>query len=352
MLLGLTFVFSGFVKTIDPWGTAFKIGEYLNVYGAAGVPDGLRIALAVVFCAAELALGFLLVFKVMPRLVSLAALVVMSVFFVVTFLSATVLPVEDCGCFGDALHLSPWASFGKNVVLWGLAFVVWLDARRRFGFFAFPKRDAAFTAVFVFLSVGLGTYCYLHLPLIDFLPYNVGADLRGAVSGNDGGGEDARMIYRDLTDGSLREFAVSDTTWYDASRWEFVEMASGELPADPDIALREFAVFNSGGDATHEIVNYSGDVYMLCAVKLDLIKPRCAEHFAKTVKQAAAQGAKVILLTSSPISDGQTAQFGDAEPVEIYNVDATTMMTMLRARVGMVKLKGGVVADKKNCRDL
>ncbi len=116
IVLGLTFVFSGFVKSVDPWGTALKIGDYLSVWGAGQMPDGVRIALAIAACAAELTLGLVLVFRVKPRLTSIVALAVMVFFLVVTFLSATVLPVEDCGCFGDAIHLSPWASFGKNVL--------------------------------------------------------------------------------------------------------------------------------------------------------------------------------------------------------------------------------------------
>jgi uncharacterized membrane protein YphA (DoxX/SURF4 family) len=351
VVLGLTFIFSGFVKTVDPWGTALKISEYLNVYGAGGYFDAIRFPLAIALCAAELTLGLMLVSGVKTRLSSMLALLVMSGFLVVTFLSATVLPVEDCGCFGDALHLSAWASFGKNVVLWILALAVWLDARKRLKIFPVTTREWVCTIVFAGLSVALGTYCYRHLPLIDFLPYKVGVSLRDAVYDEKDGTDSSRMVYRDLTDGSLREFAVSDTTWYDSSRWEFVEMVEVD-GIEPGLTLREFAVFNSAGDATREIVDFPGNVYMLCATRLEFIEARCAERFEKVVKSAAAEGAKVVLLTASPISDGETASFGDTAPVTVYNVDATTMMTMLRARTGMVTLSGGEITDKKNCRDL
>ncbi len=118
------------------------------------------------------------------------------------------------------------------------------------------------------------------------------------------------------------------------------------------MSLREFAIFNSAGDATEEIAGYPGRVYMLCAVKLDLIKPRYADRFEKVVRRAYEEGAKVVLLTATPISDGETATFGGAPPVTVYNVDATTMITMLRASVGMVVLEDGVIIDKKNCRDI
>ncbi|MDR2912221.1 MAG: DoxX family protein [Alistipes sp.] len=355
LLLGLTFIFSGFVKTIDPLGTALKITEYLNVYGFGALTD-LRIPLSIAFCAAELIVGLMLVFGVKTRLVSIVALLVMSFFSVVTLLSATLLPVEDCGCFGDALKMSPWASFGKNVVLWALALIVWRDARRRkLNILPVTPRELTATLLFACMAVGLGIQCYRHLPLIDFLPYKKGVNLRAATQGEGGAAEEMRMIYRDLRDGSLREFAVSDTTWYDSSRWEFVE--SVESPAttpasdQPAMSLREFALFNAAGDATRDIVDFDGRVYMLCASRLDLVTPACAERFASVATRAAQEGARIVLLTSTPLSGAETVTFA-GHPVEAYNIDATTMITMLRAPTGIVVLENGVIVDKKNIRDL
>ncbi len=350
VVLGLTFIFSGFVKTVDPWGTALKISEYLNVYGFETL-NNYRFGFAIWFCAAELMMGLMLTFRIKTRPVSIFALLVMTFFLVLTLLSATVMPVEDCGCFGDALRMSPWASFGKNVVLWVLALVVWLDARRRFTFLPVTRCDLICTLLFAAVSAGLGGYCYRHLPLIDFLPYKKGVNLYEARFGAETGDNDVRMVYRDLRDGSLREFAVSDTTWYDASRWEFVEMAEGD-GVESGMSLREFALFNAEGDATREILSDPGRVYMLCAVKLDLVKPACAAKFEKIVQRADEQGARVVLLTATPLSAGQTATFGAARPVEAYNADATTMITMLRASAGMVVIEGGVIAEKRNCKDI
>jgi uncharacterized membrane protein YphA (DoxX/SURF4 family) len=350
VILGLTFIFSGFVKTVDPWGTALKITEYLNVYGFETL-NNYRVGFAIWFCAAELMMGLMLTFKIKTRLISIFALLIMTFFLVLTFLSATVLPVEDCGCFGDALRLSPWASFGKNVVLWVLAVVVWLNARRTLSFFPVTAREWVYTILFAGVAAGLGGYCYRHLPLIDFLPYRKGVDLRAAVSGEGGGDQDARMIYRNLADGSLREFAVSDTTWYDATRWEFVEMVENR-EFEPEMALREFTVFDSSGEVTGGIVDFPGRVYMLCAVKLDLVKPGYAARFEKVIRRAYEQGAKVVLLTATPLGERKSVTFGTAPPVDVYNVDATTMITMLRASVGMVVLDDGVIVDKRNCRDI
>ncbi len=159
------------------------------------------------------------------------------------------------------------------------------------------------------------------------------------------------MIYRRTDDGSLHEFSVADTTWWDETRWEFVEMVEDER-FEPEMALREFAVFDEEGDGTDGIVDFPGRVYMLCAVKLELIKPRYAAKFEKIVRRAHQEGARVVLLTASPLEGDDTMSFGEGAAVELFNVDATTMITMLRASVGMVVLEDGVIVDKRNCRDI
>ncbi len=313
VVLGLTFVFSGFVKTVDPWGTALKTGEYLNVYGVGQMSDGVRVGFAIAACAAELVLGLMLVFNVKVRLTSIAALAAMLFFLVVTFLSATVLPVEECGCFGDALHLSPWASFGKNVVLLALAIVVWWSARQR-GEKILPIKghDWIPTAAFAAVSAGLGLFCYLHLPLVDFLPFKKGVNLYEAKYGDN----------------------------------------VGEEGFEDDLALREFVLFNSGGDGTYDILTDPGRVYILFASRLADIGGPCAERFAKVIEKAAAEGSRAIVATSSPLSGEETTVFGDSAPVEVYNMDGGTMITVLRARMGMVEIKNGVITDKRNCRDI
>jgi voltage-gated potassium channel Kch len=161
------------------------------------------------------------------------------------------------------------------------------------------------------------------------------------------------MIYRDLHDGSEREFAVSDTTWWDSRRWEFVRQV--EEPAsgiEDETLLRQFAVLGPEGDITAEIVNSPGRVYMLCAVRLEDISPLCAAHFEDVALRARTEGAKVVLLTATPLDTERKAIFGEAQPVSVYNLDATTMATMLRAETGVVVLTDGVITDKRNCRDI
>ncbi len=115
IVLAATFILSGFTKVIDPWGTALKVDEYLTIYGLETLMSASML-FSIWLCGAELMMGCMLLFKVRIRLISIFALISMFFFTVLTFLSATVLPVEDCGCFGEALKLSPWQTFFKNLV--------------------------------------------------------------------------------------------------------------------------------------------------------------------------------------------------------------------------------------------
>jgi triosephosphate isomerase len=305
LLLGLAFVFSGFTKIIDPWGTALQISEYFNVYGLGTLGDW-RFVLAILVCAAEMVLGLMLMFGVKTRLISIVAVVVMTLFLVLTFLSATVRPVADCGCFGEAVHLSPWASFGKNVVLLALAVIVWQNARGRYKIFPITAREWLVTAIFVALTVGIGVYCLRHLPLIDFLPYKTGVDLRAATQGN----------------------------------------------TDDDLRLREFVLFSDESIVTDTVVERQGRVYLICALKLDDIRPHCKGRLAEVIERARIENAFVVCLTSSPIPEGGVTSFGNSGPVEVYNLDPSTMQTMLRAKVGVVVLNNGIITTKRNCRDV
>jgi Asp-tRNA(Asn)/Glu-tRNA(Gln) amidotransferase A subunit family amidase len=121
---------------------------------------------------------------------------------------------------------------------------------------------------------------------------------------------------------------------------------------EDDLALREFVLFNAAGDATEEILSDPGRTYILVAARLDDIKPACAARFEKLIERAKAEGAKVVVATSSPLSDNETLAFGASAPVTVYNLDSGTMITMLRARTGVVVIENGVIADKRNCRDI
>lgn len=351
LVLACTFILSGFTKAVDPWGTALKVGEYLSIYGLDALQPA-AMAFSIWLCGAELMMGCMLLCKVRIRLISVFALLSMSFFTLLTLLSATFLPVEDCGCFGEALKLSPWATFVKNLLLLPLAFVVWWRYRPD-RVFAFNPAEIALTLLFFSLSMYLGYYCYRHLPLIDFLPYRVGVNIREAMQAADAeeGAVETVLVYRNRRTGRLREFSLDDDAWQDTLRWEWVDT---RIPTDTEPMrplVSEFALRDSRGDATAELLSVPGRLYMLCVTSLERMPDRCARRMAALTERAAAEGARIVCLTPQSLDGIAAWDFGGGE-VECYNIDASTMKTMLRAEYGLVTLDDGTIVDKRNWRDI
>ena len=356
IIVGVFFAFSGFVKAVDPWGTALKVNEYLSIYGFEELQPASMI-FSIWLCGAELMMGLMLTFRVRTRLISIFALLSMIFFTVLTFLSATWIPVEDCGCFGDALKLTPWETFLKNLVILPMVVVVWLRHRHQ-RILDFSRLEVALTCLFCTFAMGLGTYCYYNLPLIDFLPYKVGANIYAMIEEQHDTGQEEMteeeyvLIYRNRRTGKLREFTIEDTEWQDESKWEWVETRVDNESSPVQTLVSEFTITDVEGNATREILTHAGDIYMLCITSFDKMSERCRENFSELVERAEAEGTAVVCLTPQPLREVTCHTFGNSEPVRCYNIDATVMKTMLRAENGVVWLRDGVIQGKYNCRNI
>ncbi len=349
MIMGLTFITSGFVKVIDPWGTYIKVDEYLMIYGWEALMP-LSMYFSIWLCSAELMMGCMLTFKVRIRFVSIFALLSMTIFTVITFLSATIIPVEDCGCFGDALKLTAWQTFFKNLALLPMAFVVWWRYRPD-KIFLFKRLELILAACFFSMSLGLGIYCYRHLPLIDYLPYKVGVDLPHAIK------EAEKMesknfktvlVYKNIETGEQREFEITDPTWQDETTWEWVDTLTKDDESSVRPLISEFSLRDaSGEDYTGEILATTGTLNMLFVTLFNEVDGECMESFERIVKEGNARGERTICISPDLIVEGR---FVDG--VECYNIDPTTMKTALRAKEGLIRLEDGVIVKKSNCRDL
>ncbi len=351
VLFALTFVVSGFSKVIDPWGTSLKVSEYLSIYGLDFL-DPAAMTFSIWLCGAELMMGLMLLFKVRIRLISIFALVSMCFFTILTLLSATLIPVEDCGCFGEALKLSPWATFFKNLVLLPMAVVIWWRYRPD-KIFAFKPLELALTVLFFTVAMYVGYYCYIHLPLIDFLPYRIGVNIREAMHASQTEKEEAEtiLVYRNIATGEIREFQLDDPEWQDAEKWEWVDTRTTSDEPSIRPLVSEFALRDPSGDITEEVITTPGRLYMICITDLSDIPTKCLKRLQDLVKHAAGEDARVVCLTPTPMYDHSHCDFGAGE-MPCYNIDATTMKTMLRARNGVVVLDDGTISAKMNCRDV
>ncbi len=348
--MGVVFIASGFVKAVDPWGTIIKVEEYIQIYGIEWLRP-LSVVLAIWLCGAEMMMGCMLTFKVRIRLVSICAFVSMCFFTVLSLLSATIFPIEDCGCFGDALKLSAWQTFIKNIILLPTSFVI-LWRYRRDKVFAFNRLELFLAAMFFFITMGLGTYCYRHLPLIDMLPYRIGVNLPEAIDKADEiamGDIETVLVYRNLRSGKLREFSLEDKAWQDTTKWEWVETKVEEEEDVKRPMVSEFMLRDVRGKLrTGEILATEGILNMIFVSSSTFDDDaKCRGRVERYIAAALERGERVVCVTPELIDES-----GLLLGVECYNIDFLTMKTVLRAKYGVMVLRDGVIIDKLNCRDM
>ena len=356
VLVGVIFAFSGFVKAVDPWGTVLKVNEYLSIYGFEELQPASMV-FSIWLCGAELMMGLMLIFRVRTRLISIFALVSMTFFTILTFLSATWIPVEDCGCFGDALRLSPWKTFFKNLIILPMVVVVWYRYRHQ-RIFVINKVEVALATLFCVVAMGVGTYCYFNLPLIDFLPYKVGANIYEMINRqHDTGSEEINeeeyvLVYRNRRTNKLREFSIDDKEWQNEEKWEWVETRVDNEVSAVHTLVSEFSITSADGDVTSQILARKGMVYLICVTDLNDISGDCRRRLRSVVEHAASNGGLAVCLTPQIMRELTYYSFDGSEPVKCYNIDATVLKTLLRAKNGLVVLEDGTIKGKYNCRNI
>lgn len=221
LLLGALFVFSGFVKAVDPLGFYYKIEDYLAAFGMTSwISPGFSLLMGIVLPAMEFGIGVFLLLGIRRKMAAALVLLFMLVATPLTFYLALTNPVSDCGCFGDAWVLTNWQTFVKNAVLLMAAISVfkWQELQVRF---ITPKIEwmiSMYTFLFVFF---LSFYCLQNLPILDFRPYKIGKNIRTGMEIPEGAKPsvfESRFVLE--KNGERREFTLED---YPDSTWTFIK---------------------------------------------------------------------------------------------------------------------------------
>ena len=304
LLMAVTFILSGFVKAVDPLGTQYKIHDYLTAMGLARyVPDALTLTSSVVLSATEFILGICLLFAIRRRLVSKITLVLMTIMTLLTLWVAIADPVSDCGCFGDALVLTNWQTFWKNIVLLAAAILV-----QRYPL-AMPRLIGEsnqwivmnYSAVFILLIIA-GRSLYT-LPQFDFRPYHIGADLK--------------------------------------SGW--LKMMEGE-----DSPYSEFFIESTddGEDITEQVLTTGGYTFLLVAPHLEQADDSEFDVLNSIYEYSLDNKYPFYCLTASTRNGITRWQDITGAEYPFCNTDETTLKTIIRANPGLLLLKDGVVIRK------
>ena len=352
LLLAVAFVFSGFVKAVDPLGTQYKIQDYLEALGLAQyVGDWLTLAASLSLSALEFCLGVFLLFAIRRRQVSRMVLAFMAVMTVVTLWLAVANPVKDCGCFGDAVKLTNWQTLWKNVVLLTAAAVVAAWPLRMTRFISKTNQGIVinFTVLFV---IGVSLWSLYRLPMFDFRPYHVGANIVKSMEIPEGAKKPKfRTTYIMEKNGERREFALEDypdSTWtYVDARTELIE--KGYEPPIQDLSIVERS---TGDDITQQVLTHRGYTFLLVSPHLEYADDSDFGDIDRIYEYAQDNGYPFYCLTAS--SDKGIEQWSNITGAEypFCTTDATTLKTIIRSNPGLLLLRDGVVVRKWSHNDL
>ena len=345
-VLGCTFVFSGFVKAIDPIGFFYKIQDYLMAFGLVSLlPDFVPLLFAVGLSAIEFCMGVFLVFGVRRGLASWVLLLLMCVMTPLTLYVAIANPVADCGCFGEALVLTNWQTFGKNVVLLAMAVLVFKKRQLMFRFITSKSAwmVSMYTLLFIF---ALSAYCLLHLPIFDFLPFRVGVNIEEAMGVPEGKELDEyETIYVMEKDGKRQEF---DMYHYPDSTWTKVEVRNVVVKKGYQPPIKDFALtdMQTGEDIGPQVLADQGYTFLLVAPRLERADDSNIDLINEMYDYSVEHGYRFCAVTAS--SPKEVERWCDRTGAEypFYKLDETTLKGIIRSNPGMLLLKGGTILNK------
>jgi len=355
ILIGLTFVFSGFVKGIDPWGSAYKFTDYFNAFQMPWL-TGLAFALGILLAAAEFAMGAAFIFNFFIRITSWFVLAFMLFFTGLTFILALTNPVTDCGCFGDALVITNWETFYKNIVLLSLAVFVFVQ-RKNFKSKNGPVLSIAFTGMTIVFYFYLVTYSYNHLPIIDFSPYKVGVNIPDAMKVPDDAPKaiyQNNFIYKNLKTGESKEFTEADYPWQDTLNWKFEKMEDPVLiQKGYTPPIHDFRIETPEGEDIKDFFLFD-DKYTFIVIASNLQKSNmdALKKIAILGKEAKSKGYNFILLTSTSPDSFEEYKMETGADFDFFNTDEVTLKTIVRSNPGMILIKKGTILKKYHFNDI
>ncbi len=396
ILVGALFIVSGLIKANDAIGFSYKLEEYFTVFGTPWM-NNYALFLAAFICVLEIVLGVAVIFG--TRMVTVAWLLLLMILFFtfLTFYSAYFNKVTDCGCFGDALKLTPWQSFTKDVVLLFFVSIIFIDRKNihhkdfksdsinsmvalaLIAFFSLYVINWAFPVIFSagllfatimlkqlltkmpnaivlglsgLLSVSFTYYCLNHLPVKDFRPYAIGKNImEGMQHPADAPKDSVVMTFQYKKDGKMFEF-TADKLPEDLDAYEFVDridkvIVPGYVPPIHDFTITDVA----GQDYTEGFLSQPDYTFMLVAYDFTKTEKSVQDKINTFVKECDSHGVKFYGVTSTSSEETDILRHEYESMFPYYFCDATTLKTIIRSNPGLLMLKEGTIINKWHFND-
>ena len=346
LLLAVTFILSGFVKAVDPLGTQYKIADYVEAMHLGGlVPGFVTLTASILVSAVEFGLGICLLFAIRRRLVSRVVLLVMVLMTALTLWLALANPISDCGCFGDAVVLTNWQTFAKNVVLLGCAAVVWRWPMEMVRFISKSNQWIVtnYTALFILAVSGWALY---DLPQFDFRPYHVGVNIpQGMAIPDDAPQPEFETTFIMEKNGRRERFTADN---YPDSTWVFVDSETRQVSPGYTPPIHDFYVtrISDGEDITDSLLATKGYLFLLIAPHLENADDSQLDLINQMYEYAQEHGYPFVCLTAS--GERGIDRWRDRTGAEypFAQSDETTLKTVIRSNPGLLLLHDGTIIRK------
>ncbi len=342
ILVGVLFIVSGFVKANDPLGFSYKLDEYFIVFHIDWM-SAVSLWLAMFISVFEMAVGFALLLGARMRQTAWILLLMIVFFTFLTFYSAYFDVVKDCGCFGDALHLTPWQSFSKDAVLLVLILIIFFN-RNSITPLLGEKASGLIAYTGFLVSLFFSIYCYRHLPVIDFRPYKIGSNiLEGMKLPPNAKQQITEMVFIYEKNGKKIELKPDELAKIDDT-YKYIDRKDKVIQEGDHPKIHDFNMYDADGkDYAQEYLSKPGYKFMLVAYDLNKSNEKAQHKINDFV--ALCQKAKIPFAGVTATAPKETDVFRHEHNsmFDYYYGDNTALKTIIRSNPGLVLLNGATV---------
>jgi uncharacterized membrane protein YphA (DoxX/SURF4 family) len=341
IIVGLVFMFSGAVKAVDPLGSAYKFNDYFQAFNLEFLQP-VSLLLAIILFTAEFISGFAVLSGYRQKLGMWGVMILMIIFTPLTLVLALTNPVSDCGCFGDAIHLTNWETFGKNVIIIIFAIILF-SGRKKIRQITAPGKEWAVISSVAFFFIIFSLLNLRYLQLFDFLPYKTGTNIPDGMIVPEGKPVDeykTTFIYE--KDGVQKEFTLENYP-ADDTTWKFVDQKSILVKRGYQPPIHDFSIVTADGyDITDKILNDSNYTLLMISTRLDKADREDLEAGYELGARCLTEGIGFYVVTAS----GTDEIRGYSNGLTFCSADEITLKTIVRSNPGYMLLRDGNIAGK------
>lgn len=350
LFVGATFIFSGFVKAVDPVGGAIKFHDYFQAFNMDWLMP-VTMPASIALASLEFIIGILLIFNIFPKTVTRVSFYFLIFFTILTLGLAIFNPVSDCGCFGDAIKLTNWQTFWKNIVILFFAGFLYFSQNKLLSPYALSIQRV-FTLFMLIYILGVSVYSLRHLPLIDFRPFSEGSNIpAGMTIPEDAPQPRYKTTFILEKDGIQKEFNENNYPYEDTT-WVFVDsktelISEGYTPPIHDFVLQH----PEKGNITDQLLSLNKPLFLLVTPVISEITKEKALELAQLDAEAMENDIPFYVLTASTLSDAQRLNATYKTDFEFLQGDETNLKTIIRSNPGLVLIQNGTVVAKWHHND-